>query len=142
MNVGSELEKLNELKKSGVLSDAEFATAKTKLLQSLGPENTVGSGVHLMGKAANKYVNFSMISAVVGAVLFAIIFFTFFLPRFLKMEAEGDAFRSKVQSEINKHTEKMDDMSKEFDKDFAETKKRIEQTRKEIDEAHRKSGFK
>jgi uncharacterized coiled-coil DUF342 family protein len=58
------------------------------------------------------------------------------------MEAESEAFRTKVHNEINKHTEKMDDMSKDFDKDFAETKKRIEQTRKEIDEAHRKSGFK
>jgi hypothetical protein len=142
MNVGSELEKLNELKKSGVLSEAEFAAAKTKLLGSLGPENTVGSGVHLMGKAANKYVNFSMISAVIGVVLFGIIFFTFFLPRFQKMEAESEAFSKQVQTDMKKHSEKMDEMSKDFDKDFDASKKRIEQTRKEIDEAHKKMGFK
>ncbi len=142
MNVGSELEKLNELKKSGVLTNAEFAAAKSKLLETLGPENTVGSGVHLMGKAANKYVNFSMVSAAVGVVIFAIIFFTFFLPRFLKMEAEGEAFSKQVQTDMKKHSEKMDEMSKDFDKDFAESRKRIEQTRREIEEAHRKSGFK
>jgi hypothetical protein len=44
--------------------------------------------------------------SVVGAVVFAIIFFTFFLPRFLKMEAESDAFRTKVHSEMKKHSEK------------------------------------
>ncbi len=142
MNVGSELEKLNELKKSGVLSDAEFANAKTKLLGSLGPENTVGSGVHLMGKAANKYVNFTMISSVVGAVVFAVIFFTFFLPRFLKMEAEREAFSEQVQTDMKKHSEKMDEMSKDFDKDFADSQKRIEQSRKDIEESHRKSGIK
>jgi hypothetical protein len=89
------------------LSGAEIAAAKTKLLQSLGPENTVGSSVHLMGKAANKYVNFSMIASVVGAVVFAIIFFSFLFPRFFKMEAESDAFRKKVHSEMKKHSEKM-----------------------------------
>ena len=65
MSVGSELEKLNQLHKDGVLSEAEFTAAKTKLLGSLGPENTVGSGVHLMGKAAYKYVNFKIIYAAV-----------------------------------------------------------------------------
>jgi hypothetical protein len=142
MSVGSELEKLNQLHKEGVLTEAEFTAAKSKLLGSLGPENTVGSGVHLMGKAAYKYVNFKIIYAVVGAVVFAVVFFTFFLPRFQKMEAENEAFSKQVQSDMNKHREEMDRMSKDFDKDFAESKKRIDQTRREIDEAHKRMGFK
>jgi hypothetical protein len=134
MSVGTELEKLNQLHKEGVLTEAEFTAAKSKLLGSLGSENTVGSGVHLMGKAAYKFVNFKILSSVFGAVIFAIFFFSFFLPRFLKIEAEGEQFSQQ-------HREKMEQMSKDFDKSFEDTSKRIEQTRKEIDEAHRKSGF-
>ena len=142
MSVGSELEKLSQLHKEGVLSEAEFITAKNKLLGSLGPENTVGSGVHLMGKAAYKYVNFKIIYAAVGAVVFAVMFFTFFLPRFQKMEAENEAFSKQVDADMQKHREKMDQMSKDFDKSYDATSKRIEQTRKEIDEAHKRMGFK
>lgn len=142
MNVGSELEKLDQLRKDGVLSEAEFLTAKSKLLGSLGPENTVGSGVHLMGKAAYKYVNFKIIYAAIGAVVFAILFFTFFLPRFQKMEAEHDKFSQQVDADMQKHREEMDKMSKDFDKSYEATSKRIERTRKEIEDAQRKSGFK
>jgi flagellar biosynthesis/type III secretory pathway M-ring protein FliF/YscJ len=135
MSVGTELEKLNQLRKEGVLSEAEFTAAKSKILGSLDSENTVGSGVHLMGKAAYKYVNFKIVSAIFGLIIFAIFFFTFFMPRFLKMEAESEQFSQQ-------HREKMEQMSKDFDKSYEETSRRIEQTRKEIDEAHRKSGFK
>ncbi len=133
MNVGSEIEKLNQLRKDGALSDAEFTLAKSKLLGSLGPENTVGSGVHLMGKAAYKFVNFKIVVAAVGAVLFAILFFTLFLPRFQRMEAEHDKFSQQIDADIQKHREEMDKMSKDFDKSYEATSKRIEQTRKEID---------
>ena len=135
MSVGTELEKLNQLHKDGVLTEAEFTAAKSKLLGSLGSENTVGSGVHLMGKAAYKYVNFTIVSAVIGLIIFATFFFTFFLPRFLKIETDSEQFSQQ-------HREKMEQMSKDFDKSYEETSRRIEQTRKEIDEAHRKSGFK
>jgi len=135
MSVGTELEKLNQLHKDGVLTEAEFTAAKSKLLSSLSSENTVGSGVHLMGKAAYKYVNFKIFYAVVGAAIFAIFFFAFFLPRFQKMEVQSEQFSQQ-------HREKMEQMSKDFDKSYEETSRRIEQTRREIDEAHRKSGFK
>lgn len=135
MSVGTELEKLNQLHKDGVLTEAEFTAAKSKLLGILGSENTVGSGVHLMGKAAYKYVNFTIVSAVIGLIIFATFFFTFFLPRFLKIETDSEQFSQQ-------HREKMEQMSKDFDKSYEETSRRIEQTRKEIDEAHRKSGFK
>jgi len=142
MSVGSELEKLNQLHKQGVLSDAEFAAAKNKLLESLGPENTVGSGVHLMGKAAYKFVNFKIIYTIVGAVVFAVFFFTFFLPRFQKMEAEHEQFSQQVDADMQKHRERMDKMTSDFDKDYEATSKRIEKTRREIDEAHKRMGFK
>lgn len=135
MSVVTELEKLNQLHKDGVLTEAEFTAAKSKLLGSLGSENTVGSGVHLMGKAAYKYVNFTIVSAVIGLIIFGTFFFTFFLPRFLKIETDSEQFSQQ-------HREKMEQMSKDFDKSYEETSRRIEQTRKEIDEAHRKSGFK
>ena len=54
MSVAKELEKLNQLHKEGVLSEVEFTAAKSKLLGSLGSENTVGSGVHLMGTQMKK----------------------------------------------------------------------------------------
>ena len=114
MSVGTELEKLNQLRKEGVLSEAEFTAAKSKILGSLDSENTVGSGVHLMGKAAYKYVNFKIVSAVFGLIIFAIFFFTFFMPRFLKMEAESEQFSQQ-------HREKMEQMSKDFDKSYEET---------------------
>ena len=142
MNVGSELEKLNQLHKQGVLSDSEFSIAKSKLLASLGSDNTVGSGVHLMGKAAYKFVNFKIISAVVGLVIFAVAFLTFFLPRYQKMEAEHEKFSQKVDADMAKARQEMDERTKQFDKDFEKSSKQIDKTRREIEEAHKKMGFK
>lgn len=141
MNVGSELEKLNQLHKQGVLSDSEFSIAKSKLLASLGPENTVGSGVHLIGKAAYTFVNFKIISAVVGLVIFAVAFFTFFLPRFQKMEAEHEKFSQQVDADIEKSRKDMEERRMQFDKEFDKTSRQIDKTRREIEEAHKKSGF-
>jgi len=141
MTIGSELEKLNQLHKDGVLSDSEFASAKSKLLGSLGPENTVGSGTHLIGKAANKFVNFTIIYVAVGAVIFGIVFFTFFLPRFEKMEIEHDKFSEQIDADMQKSRERLDKMTKDFDKSYDETSKSIDKTRRQIEEAHKKSGF-
>lgn len=141
MTIGSELEKLNQLHKDGVLSDSEFASAKSKLLGSLGSENTVGSGVHLMGKAAYKYVNYTIIYSVIGAVIFGIFFFTFFLPRFQKMEIEHDKFSEQVDSDMQKSRERLEKMTKDFDKNYEETNRSIEKTRRQIEEAHKRSGF-
>lgn len=133
MQVGSELEKINELHKNGVLTDNEFKIAKEKLLALISTDNTVGSGVHIMGKAAHKFVNFKIVVTAVGAVLFAILFFTFFLPRFQKMESEHEKFSQQVEADMQKHREKMNAMSKDFDKSYETTSNRIEQTRREID---------
>ena len=142
MGVGTDLEKINQLHKEGVLSEIEFDDAKNKLLQSLQSKKTVASGVHLMGKAAHSYVNFKIISALIGTIISVIVFFTFFLPRLQKMEAEHDKFSQQIDADIRKGREEMDKMSKDFDKNFTETKTRIDQTREEIEDAHRKSGIK
>lgn len=64
MSVGTELEKLKQLQKEGVLTEAEFQTAKSKLLNTLGPENTVGSGVNQLGAAAKSWVNLQWVANV------------------------------------------------------------------------------
>lgn len=142
MNVGSELEKLNQLHKQGVLSDSEFSIAKSKLLSSLGAENTVGSGVHLMGKAAYKFVNFKIISAFVGLIIFAVAFFSFFLPRYQKMEAEQDRISQQVETDMANARKDMEERRKRFDIEFENTNKQIEKTRKEIEDTHKRMGFK
>ncbi len=142
MSIGSELEKLNQLHKDGILSDIEFATAKSKLLSCLGPENSVGSGVHLIGKAAYKFVNFKIVATVVGVVVFTLFFFTFFLPRFQKMEEQHDKFNQQIESDMQKNRERMEKMTQDFDKDYESTNKQIEQTRKEIEDTHKRMGLK
>lgn len=137
MNVGSELEKLNQLHKDGVLSETEFAAAKINLLKSLAPENSIGSGVHFMGKAAYKFVNFKIISAIVGGVLALVFFFTFFLPQWQKMDREFDdaiARNNKFSNEVNKFIaddqKDMNKRSQQFNKNFEETKREMEEFRK------------
>jgi len=129
MNVGSEIEKLNQLRKDGALSDGEFAIAKSKLLGSLGTDNTVGSGVHLMGKAAYKFVNFKIVVTVIGGILAVVFFFTFFLPQWQKMDREFDDARTRQKQfsdQVNKEMEdRQNDFNKrrlEFDKEFDKSK--------------------
>lgn len=90
MNIASELEKLKKLQSEGVLSDSEFAIAKKKLLDTVGAENTVGAGAHLLGKAANNYVNFQITTTKIGLVIAILFFFFFFLPQWNKISDEHD----------------------------------------------------
>ena len=142
MNVGSEIEKLNQLRKDGALSDAEFATAKSKLLGSLGPENTVGSGVHLMGKAAYKFVNFKVVVAAIGGVIAVIFFFTFFLPQWQKMDREFDDARTKQKQFSDQVSKEMADSQNDFNKRRQEFDKDFEKSKKEMEDFKRKNGFK
>jgi hypothetical protein len=110
MSIAEDLEKLDQLHKSGALSDAEFAEAKAALLREVTPapvrvppephaptdayeveralESVTGSDWELpsdgddrtLGEAANRYVSFQMVMAVVGLILFLLFFFGFFLP--------------------------------------------------------------
>jgi hypothetical protein len=75
MSVADELEKLDHLRKSGALSDAEFAAAKRSLLEP-------GSQVRddSIGRAANRYVSLQVVASVIGLIVFLIFLFAIFLP--------------------------------------------------------------
>jgi len=142
MNVGSELEKLNNLRLKGVLTDAEFAVAKSKLLSELSKEGTVDSGVHLLGSAASKYVNLKIATFIVAAVLATVFFFTFFLPQWQKIDRDFDEaslrrkqFSDQVNKEISDRQIDFNKKSEHFDKEY-------EKASKEIDDFKRKNGFK
>ena len=120
MSVGSELEKLNELRFNGVLTDAEFSVAKSSLLGEISREGTVDSGVHLMGKAASKFVNLKIAAFLVGTIITAVFFFAFFMPQWYKFDRAFDESRTK---------------QKQFDKEY-------EKSSKEMEDFKKKNGFK
>ena len=68
MNLGSELEKLNDLRIKGVLTEAEFSVAKSKLLGQSLTEGTVHSGEYLMDTKGSKpaKINQSIMLAPMG----------------------------------------------------------------------------
>jgi hypothetical protein len=79
MSLADELKKLEELRESGALSDEEFQKAKQRMLYApaasaptrpAAPEDS-------LGRAANRYVNFQMISAGVGLIIFLIVVCSF-----------------------------------------------------------------
>ena len=110
MGLVDELAKLDSLKKSGALSEAEFQQAKTKLLQSEGPverpaeeerfsEEILHSNRYRessddddqsLGKAANRYVSYQIVMGVIGLVLALIFFFGVFLPSFNQFHGSGN----------------------------------------------------
>jgi hypothetical protein len=73
--MADELEKLDRLRKSGVLSDAEFAAAKRSLLGQGAPVRNDS-----LGRAANRYVSLQMVASVIGLFLFLIFVFAVVLP--------------------------------------------------------------
>jgi hypothetical protein len=104
MGLADELTKLDSLRKSGVLSEAEFQVAKTKLLNEAPVER---SAVEMppeeerfserirhsdvfrelprdddesLGKAANRYVSYQMVMGVIGLIVFLIFFLGVILP--------------------------------------------------------------
>jgi len=89
MSLADELEKLQNLREEGALTEDEFQVAKTKLLNA--PAAPTGS-VHnwtgnqlndfvdqdnSLGTAANRYVSFQMIMGIIGFILF--VFFSLFM---------------------------------------------------------------
>lgn len=137
MNIASELEKLKKLQSEGVLSDSEFAIAKKKLLDTVGAENTVGAGAHLLGKAANNYVNFQITTTKIGLVIAILFFFFFFLPQWNKISDEhdkmsqrNDAFREKVEKDMEDFDKNFKKRREDFDKDFQKQSQEMEQFKK------------
>ena len=133
LGVGSELEKLKKLHNEGVLSDAEFTVAKAKLLSTLGPENNTGTGINLLGKAANRWVGFNIATYIVGAIGAALVLFFFIIPMWQNMQkerAEFDARFKATQEEIDQAHKDMAERRKKFESDFENKKKEMEDFRK------------
>ncbi len=133
MSVGTELEKLKKLQEEGVLTEAEFQAAKSKLLNTLGPENTVGSGVNQLGTAAKSWVNLQWITSAVGLVAAIVVLFFFIIPLWQDMrksEKEFDEHFKATQKQIEQAHEDMSTRRKKFDEDFEKQSKEMEAFRK------------
>lgn len=73
MSIADELQKLQELRDEGALTDAEFARAKAKLL-----EGGAGTETHVtfdpgLTRAAERYTNTSSAISVVGIIVFVVV---------------------------------------------------------------------
>lgn len=132
-SVGSELEKLRNLHKEGVLSEAEFTVAKAKLLNTLGPENSTGAGVNLMGKAANRWVDFNIVTYIVSAIGAVLVLVFFIIPHWNEMkrkEAEFNASFKASEQRIEQAHQDMAERRKKFDQDFDKQSREMEAFRK------------
>lgn len=88
MNLSDELERLGKLRQQGLLTEEEFAQAKSKLLQGDDTPRDRGTGLGgllqnpSLGDAANRYISYRIVTGVIGLIIFLIMFFAFFLPHF------------------------------------------------------------
>jgi flagellar biosynthesis/type III secretory pathway M-ring protein FliF/YscJ len=133
MSIGSEIEKLSSLRDKGILSDTEFQSAKSKLLNTMGEEHNSGTGVNKIGNAALSWVNLQWVSYAVGLMAAALITFYIFIPHLQSMKKSEEAFNKNFETtkkEIEEAHKDMDIRSKEFDKDFEKKKNEIEDFRK------------
>ena len=83
MNMIDELERLGKLHSDGTLSDEEFARAKQNLLnereegaheeRARDESEPDEDGDNSLGRAANRYVSFQIVSAVIGFIIFLIV---------------------------------------------------------------------
>jgi hypothetical protein len=79
MSVADELMKLEQLRQSGTLSDAEFEVAKSRLLAPAPPPPAPPQD-NSIGRAANRFVSYQLIMGIVGIVVFLIFLLAFMLP--------------------------------------------------------------
>ena len=97
MSLVDDLQKLDQLRSSGSLSEAEFQEAKKTLLSPPPDERRFVSDDQekrkfvpeiledddeSLGRAANRYVSFQIFSGIIGFIIFLIVFLTVFLPAF------------------------------------------------------------
>ena len=133
MTIGTELEKLHHLREKGVLSESEFLTAKSKLLNTLGPENNTGSSVNQIGKAANSWVKLQWTTSGVGFVLALLAIIFIFIPfgiDMLKRQKEFDASFQATKQQIEQANQEMNSRRKKFDEDFEKQSKEMDASRK------------
>lgn len=133
MSIATELEKLKQLMDSGVLTRSEFEVAKFKLLGTLGPENTTGTGVNQIGRAANRWIDLQWVSYVVGLIAIILMVIFFFIPLWNDIQTtrtEFDADFKSTRLRIEKAREDMDAKSKKFDEDFEKQKNEMDAFRR------------
>lgn len=133
MSISSEIEKLSSLHKSGVLNDAEFQSAKNRLLGTLGADHNTGTGVNKIGDAAVSWVNLQWVSTAVGLIAAVLLIIFFFIPHWQDMKKAEKSFQSnfdKNKQIIDQVTKDMDSRRDNFDKDFDKTKREMEEFRK------------
>jgi cytochrome c-type biogenesis protein CcmH/NrfG len=133
MSVGTELEKLKKLQEEGVLTEAEFQAAKSKLLNTLGPENTLGSGANQLGSAAKSWVNLQWVTSAVGFVAALLVLVFFIIPTWQDMrksEKEFDEHFKATQKQIEQAHEDMSTSRKKFDEDFEKKSREMDEFRK------------
>jgi hypothetical protein len=133
MSIGSEIEKLSDLREKGILSDVEFQNAKDKLLSTMGGEHNTGTGVNKIGNAAVSWVNLQWLSYAVGLFAAALLVFYFFIPHWKSIKQSEEAFNKNFEAtkkEIDEAHKDMDLRSKQFDKDFEKQKNEMENFRK------------
>jgi hypothetical protein len=116
MGLADELTKLDSLRKSGALSEAEFQVAKRRLLNEapverpsveMPPEEDRFServrhsdifrelsrdDDESLGKAANRYVSYQMVMGIIGLVVFLIFFLGVILPNFNRSSHTSETF--------------------------------------------------
>ena len=133
MSLADELNKLQELKLAGVLTDDEFTQAKQKLLADDPDEDTpapapptttiklsLKDGIDeivdeksTLGQAANRYVDYNYTSLIIGAIIFIIAILVFvslangmeksFHKERLRMEERSPFFNNQQLYHIDKN---------------------------------------
>ena len=84
MSLPDEIARLQQLRETGALTDAEFVAAKQRLIHdSEGADGD--SPLRGLGEAANRYVSLQMVMSVVGVIVFLIFLFGVFLPMSCKV---------------------------------------------------------
>ena len=97
MSLADDLQKLDQLRSSGSLSDAEFEQAKKRLLSPPPDErpfvsddrekrkflpDILDNGDETLGRAANRYVSFQIVAGAVGLIVVLIFLFAVIIPGF------------------------------------------------------------
>ena len=99
MTLVDELQKLEQLRSSGTLSEEEFAQAKRKLLSSPSDEQSSSLDARdnqdeSLGRAANRYVSFQIVTSVIGLIVFLFFLFAVILPNACNRTGfHGDPFQ-------------------------------------------------
>ena len=133
MSIATELEKLSTLREKGVLNESEFQIAKDKLLNTVGADHNIGTGVNKIGNATNSWINLQWLSYIIGLIASVLILFFFIIPLWQDMKKSEAAFNKEFEAtkqRIDEAHKDMDVRSKKFDEDFEKKKREMEEFRK------------